>query len=65
MDDVSSESSVEIASDIPYCCFDFEKFLQQTYDYSYLKFEREAQQQRHIVDVYNYNEHNAWQKMYL
>ena len=78
-DQVSSESSldqnlVQVSPNIyslsepqfgPGAFFDFEQFLEASYNQAYEFFEENARARNHVVDTFNYNPKNAWQTKYL
>jgi hypothetical protein len=71
MDSVSSESSIEYdPQTLPLWAnncgiFNFDDFLQATYENSYLKFESEARQRNALVDTYtNTGYSHKWQQQY-
>lgn len=59
LDEVSSSDSSEDDGD------SLEQYLQDCYYSSYILYEQEARQNKHVVDMYNYNPNNLWQNIYL
>lgn len=73
-DSVSSESSLEtqlewvptpqmVASGHHY--FNFDDYLEATYESAYQSFEQAAKMRHVMVDTYNYNPESKWQQQYL
>ena len=75
-DQVSSESSVccddavqgvfdQSSGNSRFACFDFNQFLEASYNKAYEMFESQALARKHVVDVFNFNPRNRWHSMYL
>jgi hypothetical protein len=45
--------------------FNFDDYLQATYDSNYRRFEQEALERNAMVDTYNFNPSSKWQQQYL